>query len=156
MKSLRPTLLLALLAALLTGCVATGPLFTEAMAAPEDAVIYVYRTRTATNSAFTPLIEVNGKEAGTIATGGYLVILVTPGFQYVELSEKGFEGRSVIGLDLAPGERAYARVDTETRGPYYVERIFRITEQPSATAEGEISLMRHVGMADFRAQQVTP
>lgn len=110
MKTVRPLLAAALLAAILTGC-ASGPKYGEvANAIPTlregQGRIYFLRPRSVIGAARQPEIRLNNVVVGTSKPGGFFFVDRMPGPYQAAASS---EIESTLDFSLYPGEVKYVR-----------------------------------------------
>lgn len=97
--------------ALLAGCAATGPKFTEIAAsippvAASKGRIYFYRPDTMFGAAVTSDINLNGKVVGRSERGSFFFVDENPGSQKVATST---EVEKHLTFTLEPGQTKYVR-----------------------------------------------
>ena len=113
-------------AGLLAGCMAKGPVFTEAPP-PGDrrALIYIYRTPSHVLSAHAAGFDANGKRIATLNSGGYTFFYAPPGHYEIKqywptnlftVMDPTFWDSLRIPLEVAAGETRYVRMDSGLGG----------------------------------------
>jgi hypothetical protein len=116
---------------LLTGCMATGPAFTEAPPPTGDnAIIYVYRIANFGASGARATFYVNDKQVFALRAGGYSYFVVPPG-NYV-LSQDWYQGYPDIHLG-AFAKELKVRVSVKSGETHYFR--FEANAAPSGYHE---------------------
>jgi len=141
MMTLRPIIMMALLALLITGC-ATGEKF-SGLESPDknQAKIYLYRPFNLMQSGVFPDVEIDSKEVGVLKNGGFVTFAVPAGQHTITLSggflQWGHSDRN-FKLDAEEGKTYFYQLDTTTRqqGTYtMVGYAFFKTEKDVAMEE---------------------
>jgi hypothetical protein len=134
---------------LLSGCMAKGPVFTEAAPPRDRALIYIYRTPNYAMSADAAGFSINGSRIGTIAAGGYTYVYAAPGHYDIKqfwsygvltmMTPKMWDDLS-MALDVKAGETHYIRMGTDMDGGAYTGATYhwRIAEVSPAQAQTEV------------------
>lgn len=102
-------LILSLCAYLVPGCASRGEHFQPAMAAPEQAVIYIFRTSNNHLRKSPIQLFVNQEEVGEIYAGQYLAHVVAPGEYLVRAESNTSMVRSV---KMHAGDVVYFQITT--------------------------------------------
>lgn len=134
------------MAIFLAGCTATGPLFTEAPADNEKALVYVYRVHTAwAYRGATVNFKADGVPAFDLQSGGYTYVYLAPGHHTIAQNwpvyVDPFSPSKTVELDVKAQDVRYVR--------FYVwgnETMFDpgnaswdLTEQAPAVARRELA-----------------
>ncbi|MEM1145564.1 MAG: DUF2846 domain-containing protein [Pseudomonadota bacterium] len=105
---IRKILLISVL--FLSGCAASGPLFSEVVPAEGKGVLYVYRSNAMVNCCVSPVIYINGAESGSLKNGGYIPVVLDPGTYEVaaENTSVGFNKVSTK-VEIVAGKSHYVK-----------------------------------------------
>ena len=117
---------------LMVGCSASGPKFSALPIAPDRGVVYIYRPGSIVGGAVKGGVEVNGKNIGSISSGGYLTAVCPPGSTKVSAET---EAKNEISVDVKPGQANYVR--TSIQIGVLVGRL-KLEEVPAETGLKEI------------------
>lgn len=83
---------LILMLVLVSGCVASGPKFSNLVEARSGfSTIYVMRKTKSYGFAYCPPVSLDGKEVGCLKNGGYLVLKVPPGSHELRFEKRALE-----------------------------------------------------------------
>ena len=113
---------LVFIVCLLGGCVATGPLFTNAETIPPGkALVYIYRPHILALSAVTASFSVDEEPAANIRDSGYSPVFVTPGSHLIKhkwdvgiLHESGLKDKPLrLMIDVTEGQTIYVRLRSD-------------------------------------------
>lgn len=129
---------------LLTGCMATGPIYTpESPPSDQEALVYIYRPAVQAGiSLRTAAISVDDKPAAELSNGGYSIVRLTPGEHVLTQGWINWPGdvpvmyqKQTTKLSLAPGGIAYAELNVSLN---YVPggNVTRWTFQPVDAISG--------------------
>lgn len=122
---LKKGLLCVLSVLFITGCVATGPKFTRESLAEltgNQSQIFIMRQSQFMEGGTYPLVFVDGKEAGELMNGSYLVVNTAPGEHEVVVESGGLLRGQWIHpqrkktVSMGPGTRRYFEVTLTTKG----------------------------------------
>ena len=131
-------MILALAAAVFSGCSASGPMFREVALQNQDSVVYVYRpSGSFRGSAVGLTIECDGKKLGYLWNKGYLYKLITPGHHVVSCST---EQKSEVPFEAKPGKAYY--IEAEVELGYFIGRP-KLIMVPNEKGKLAILGMRH-------------
>lgn len=142
--------LVVLVMAILTGCAATGPVYTamadHISAVPQDTSRLVfYRTETLVGSAVQPDIRLNGRVVGRSQPGGFFYVDAAPGRQIVVAST---EVETKLEVETTAGETLY--IASAIGMGLFVGRIqFTLPSERQALAD--IPSLRYTGSVDAPA-----
>lgn len=117
MKIMLITLLSAVL--LMTGCAASGPVFTPAEKLdPNQSFVYIYRPDSLIGCGVTPHIYIDEVKKGPLKNNGYLVCSAEPGKRMIEATSLGVKPL-VIYLDIVAGSEYFVRWWFDSDGMTY-------------------------------------
>lgn len=131
---------------LITGCAATGSLYTEIESSipslsKDKGRIYFYRSSTIVGGAITSDIRLNDRVVGRSVRGSFFYVDEAPGNYTVTTST---EVERQLTLALSAGETKY--VQTSVSMGVLVGRINSILASPNE-AKAEIATLRYTGAA---------
>jgi hypothetical protein len=150
--------------AFLTGCAASGPIFSPHQGIQADqALLYVFRPDAHAMSVLAAEIEVDGKVQAQLENNGYVALPLAAGRYVVVqrwkaglLGEKGLENRPISStVDLAAGSVTYLRLGTQaavdgpTAGKLVTQFRWELRKVSEADAAQEVAKCRR---ANVRAQ----
>lgn len=146
MRVITRTLLMLAAAAVLAGCAATGPRYTDVAAripplAPDKGRIYFMRADTLFGAAVTADIRLNGDVVGKSERGGFLYVDRSPGNYTVATTT---ETEKHLTFTLAPRQTRYVR--TRVSLGLMVGRVVPELVSPSV-AKSEIAGLHYTGPA---------
>lgn len=135
---------------MLSGCSATGPQFSDAQAAPNEALVYVYRPSAGTLRARTAIIEAAPHASVRLSNNGHVLLRLPPGPQRFSqvwapwLADSMPNDRPISQqLDLQPGQRYFLRLSAWNRKDEKLIVIrWQLEEVPAAQALEEIAKTR--------------
>lgn len=115
-----PTLKICLLVSLplLHACNYSKPMnsFTPVSASADKASVYIYRPTAMANIMYSPDLYINDEFRLSIKNGSNIHILLTPDKYLFEIiSERNYQGKTKLPLNLEKGEIYYIRVDTSLK-----------------------------------------
>ncbi len=136
---------LALSAALLTGCATSGPTGTEVLSAslaPEASRLVIYRT-SPLGFAVQPDYFVDGKSVGASQPNGFVVCNLSPGPHEVtvgnfELNVNFGGGEDQAKLVLEPGKTAYLKAEPQIGLTLGVITLSEVTENQGQTDTADL------------------
>ena len=105
---------------LLAGCAATGPTFTEHLAAsnaipPSSARLVVFRTRDSDQySARSAVIRIDGNSLGSCDYAGFSVFDVKPGKYLLNVDMRGAIGTCDLPVEVTAGKDYYLEIKPRT------------------------------------------
>jgi hypothetical protein len=123
MTYIRLSLGLGILA--VAGCI-TGPgtIFQFSAASQEESIIYVYRTPALWGAGMYPNIEVDGKPAGALPNGAYLLIRTTPGKHVItakgNLASMTAGKETPLPIETEAGDEVFVRFRFEKEGEFRI------------------------------------
>ncbi len=143
MRSMKAVLALAVFA-LLAGCAATGPLYSEVASSipsvpPNKSRVYFYRPDTMLGAAVTSDINLNGRVVGKSERGSFFFVDENPGTCTVATST---EVEKQLTFVLEPGQTRYVR--TSVSFGAFVGRINPELVAPE-TAKADIVELHYTG-----------
>ncbi|WP_444908126.1 DUF2846 domain-containing protein [Microbulbifer sp. SSSA008] len=139
----------------LSGCSASGPMYTEYKRLNSDTgVLYLYRESSLVNMAVGPKVYIDGGGGQILKNGGYLAYELSPGKHTIIVGDDsfGFDNK-VMEVDLKQGENLYIKwkvgslttmeimvVGDAAAG--YGERDYHLIAMPGSVAAKEISALK--------------
>ncbi|USG63229.1 DUF2846 domain-containing protein [Sneathiella marina] len=130
--------------ALLVGCTASGPLFTEkgqqVTPIAGESRVFVYRVDTIIGSGGSVKFLDDGVDKGSINVGGYITYTAKPGYHALLTETPGID--KLFHLEMAAGEVYYLRIDYN---PGTWTGTFTTNVIPETTALPQLKLTRYQG-----------
>jgi hypothetical protein len=135
-------LLTIVLVLVVAGCGATGKTFHETPALEKNgkAEIVVFRPKRFGDSGECSIVKINDKEAGILANGGFLRILVVP-------------GKTSVSVPVSTGRIIKLEVDSKADASTFVE--YRLSTRLSSAPVGAIAYTTTHTIAEVAAQRAS-
>ena len=133
-------------AALLSGCAASGPTFVASPSSSNQSIIYLFRPAKFANGGSSPDVVLDGKKVGSLKNGGYIPLSVSPGPHTLEIPFNAWNWDvrcASVTLQVGGGTSHYVAMDTDaslsvvaaSKTPMtYVSRQCQLIELPAAQA----------------------
>ncbi len=136
-------------ALLLSGCQATGQLYTSNQLPEGSGEVVVYRPSNRVNIAGYPNLYVNDKKISGLMNGGYKSITLAPGQYAFELSNFwSWDGKQQWQATVQAGQKQYFKVESRLNSAHavgnmvYVSKTISITSVPESVAAIELREMK--------------